>query len=968
MSATHPPRENLPEPKKLPAFFDSGQSRFKSLRHHGDGECQFNNFQPKNIKKINFVAINFKQPVARLVSIFSPTFMRASSWRIGAAGILLLAFGLAGVSTHVAAQTGSKISSTKHNLSRNGPGSVEATSETQVCVFCHTPHNFNVSAAAPLWNRAANPQSYTRYTSSSLDANVIANGFSLQPGGSSQLCLSCHDGMVALGTVNVLPRGTGTPAGGPIAGLTGTIGSYAAAGGLTGSTTGFTRHIGTDLSNDHPISITYNDTLATADGEMFSPGAGPRIAIRTLTVKPDLPLQPTGAGGAGQVQCTTCHDPHLNKDRFLRLNRFQTVTPAGGTFIPASDQICLGCHTKLGTAWSNSVHANSTTANVVYKDVASALRGFPNGKFVWEVGCLNCHDTHTVSGSRRLLREGAGAGPMLSASAPQPGSPANSTLNLVSSIENTCYQCHNTQPNSILGATGTTNLAALAATTGVPDIYSEFQRTVRMPIRTADQSGGTNVETHDIGNANFIECRKLLGNTTGLELAGTHLTAAQKTACDALTGSNDNRHVECTDCHNPHRVIKDSLFNGLGTLQSGLPGKQRTHVAGGTAANLGADGNIASGTLRGTWGVEPSYTTVGQTTVTAATIWPELPTFGVNSVKHGDPGASVSTARTESYLTREYQLCFKCHSNYANSDVAANYPALGNTGGGTPTATNGMVRYTNVAAEFAVRATDPPSTGTDQGEGTNGDGTNSLTSTVCVGGVDCVPAGTTWDTLTPLASTLNHRSWHPVVFPTGRNGIERGNAAFDNIRPPFNVAARIGRQTMHCSDCHGQATSWTDGTGPNLLQAQGPQGSANNFLLKGGWGTGTVLGDLAANTTDVCANCHIGTSSTQSGYNGGHDSGGNMSGSRCTRCHIAVPHGWKNKAFLVNKRCVGTEGGQVTNCVALTNAFTTDLNVAPYYFGARLYFATWRRSRDTGYGSQTTTCSGSGDMTNCTIP
>lgn len=860
---------------------------------------------------------------------------RGGRWKAIAISALF-AIGLAALSTPVAAQT-SRIASTKHNLSLSGPGPVKATSETQVCVFCHTPHAATLTGQAPLWNRTASVQTYTRYTSSSLDANTITDGFSAQPGGSSLLCLSCHDGMIALGNVNVLPRNTGTPVGGPIAGtdVTMPVGS--------GVLTGFTRNLGTDLSNDHPISITYNDALAALDGEMArlttaAPAqrdvntAGALIGIRAIGYKPLLPLEPTGTGNLGQVQCATCHDPHTTKDRFLRLNRFQTTAAPTATFNQANDQICLACHTKLGLSWGQSAHANIADGAYVYKDDASLVRGFPRPsdagapalRRVWEVACLNCHDTHTASGSRRLLREGVGTAPSTTSASFQAGS-ATRPLENVSSIENTCYQCHTTPTISIL------TVPTMTATTGVPNIFTEFARTIRMPIRTAEQfgTGNTNTdEVHDITDADFMETQLKLGR-----------------------GATSNRHVECTDCHNPHRVIKNALFNGLGAAT------QRTHVAGGTAALLGADGNIASGALRGTWGVEPSYTAAGQTTVTASTIWPELPTF---VVKKGDPGVSTSTARTATYLTREYQLCFKCHSNYANSDLASGFPVLGNTGGGTPSGTNGMLRYTNVAAEFAVRATDPPTTGTDQGEGTN-------VSTVC-GGADCVPAGTSWDTNTPLASTLNHRSWHPVVFPTGRSGLERGSATFDNIRPPFNVAARQGLQTMQCSDCHGMGTSWTDGTGPNLAQAQGPHGSTDNFLLKGRWGTTSTLGNLTSNTTELCANCHLGTGSSQSGYNGVHDSGGNMAGSRCMRCHVAVPHGWKNKAFLVNKRCVGTEGGQATNCVALANAYTTDLNAAPYYSGARLYFATWRRSRDAGYNSETSTCSGSGDMTSCAIP
>ena len=40
---------------------------------------------------------------------------------------------------------------TVHNLSVSGPGTVRATSETEVCIFCHTPHNSK--PMSPLWNR-----------------------------------------------------------------------------------------------------------------------------------------------------------------------------------------------------------------------------------------------------------------------------------------------------------------------------------------------------------------------------------------------------------------------------------------------------------------------------------------------------------------------------------------------------------------------------------------------------------------------------------------------------------------------------------------------------------------------------------------------------------------------------------------------------------------------------------------------
>ena len=90
--------------------------------------------------------------------------------------LLLLALALALVPAQ--AQRVSDVRQTRHNLSAAGPGTTKAASESQVCVFCHTPHGSDTSAAVPLWNRTlANPSSYTTYDqlgTSSLDGKVAA--------------------------------------------------------------------------------------------------------------------------------------------------------------------------------------------------------------------------------------------------------------------------------------------------------------------------------------------------------------------------------------------------------------------------------------------------------------------------------------------------------------------------------------------------------------------------------------------------------------------------------------------------------------------------------------------------------------------------------------------------------------------------------------------------------------------------
>lgn len=736
----------------------------------------------------------------------------------------------------------SNVKDTVHNLSSTGTGDVKTNeAETEVCVFCHTPHGATTFPGAPLWNRTVN-DTYTAYTSSSLDAETIMGGSLDSPAGSSKLCLSCHDGTLALGTVNVFAGQTN---------YTFSMNSTTMPDDA-GSLTGFTRNLGTNLTNDHPISLTYDNALAVADGELFSPaaGAGAHIDLRSPGVKPLVPLEPTGAGGAGQIQCATCHDPHIHDPtastsiKFLRLNRFQQGPVADGSFTELNDIVCLACHDKDG--WSTSAHADALAANETYLSGAPNLREIPSGMPVWQAACLNCHDTHTVHGSRRLLREGTD-------SLSDPKSGGNSA------IEETCYQCHSSTP------------IITNASNDVPDIKTDFSLSRHMPITTADQPGAS--EIHDITDIDFSETRLNLGR-----------------------GDLSNRHTECTDCHNPHRVMKDRLFSGnSGDTSEGT----HEHSSGHT--------NIASGVLRGIWGVEPTY---------SGTQFLDLPLS--YQVKDGDGGLGApagATGSSTNYLTREYQVCLKCHSDYAYDDDG-NYPSGGRPIPGDSTGTtvgvNNLTEYTNQAMEFQA------------------------------------PVG---DQGAPNSDT-NHRSWHPVIDKTGRGAqanLGRNMTASANMfLAPWNGAANIGEQTMYCTDCHGSNTA-VGTVVPSGNNPWGPHGSNNNFILKGTWEAGTGSDD-----SGVCFRCHnfegYATNAHQgddngweSGFGGERDSnlhafhaneiGRNL---RCSWCHVAVPHGWKNKALLVNLNDVGPEAGLAAGTEVPITGNNSFYNQGPYYNNAKL--------------------------------
>ena len=165
----------------------------------------------------------------------------------------------------------------------------------EICIVCHTPHNADTTVTdSPLWNHEVTTSTFTLYSSSTLNATPG------QPDGRSKLCLSCHDGTVALDSFGGVTTGT----------------NY-----ITGNA-----NFGTDLSNDHPISITYDTALATTDGGLHDPaitnsGLGSTIANDMLF--------------GNKVECSSCHEVH----NAYGINKLLIKSNAGS-------QLCLTCHNK----------------------------------------------------------------------------------------------------------------------------------------------------------------------------------------------------------------------------------------------------------------------------------------------------------------------------------------------------------------------------------------------------------------------------------------------------------------------------------------------------------------------------------------------------------------------------------------------------------------------------------------------
>lgn len=188
----------------------------------------------------------------------------------------------------VARSSAASIVGTKHDMS------AMTNSSGQVCVACHTPHNAQTAQLVPLWNHTATAATFTLYSS------VTAKSSPGQPTGYSKACLSCHDGTLALDSF-----GGKTPAG---------------AGMITGRA-----KLGTDLSDDHPVSFTYDAALAAAtpNGKLVTPSSASWVDTAKT-----VPLF------AGKLECASCHDAHDNGfGMFLRKSN-------------AGSALCLSCHNQ----------------------------------------------------------------------------------------------------------------------------------------------------------------------------------------------------------------------------------------------------------------------------------------------------------------------------------------------------------------------------------------------------------------------------------------------------------------------------------------------------------------------------------------------------------------------------------------------------------------------------------------------
>ncbi len=157
-----------------------------------------------------------------------------------------------------------------HNLSPASGASVYSQGSLG-CTFCHAPHS-GLGGVSPLWNQTLSKATYTPYSSTT----YVEQG-NTQPtlGVTSSLCLSCHDGTVAVGQ----SAAYGTL---PVTGSMNSVDSF-----------------GTNLGGTHPFSL----VLPMKDASNL---------VASL-VSQGKTADPTGAVKLinGNIECTSCHNPHV---------------------------------------------------------------------------------------------------------------------------------------------------------------------------------------------------------------------------------------------------------------------------------------------------------------------------------------------------------------------------------------------------------------------------------------------------------------------------------------------------------------------------------------------------------------------------------------------------------------------------------------------------------------------------------
>jgi predicted CXXCH cytochrome family protein len=463
-----------------------------------------------------------------------------------------------------------------------GPGSKSPVvgARPDACAYCHAPHS---ASTYGLWNQKLTTKTYTLYNSDT-ERNLAR-----QPklGSDSNKCLSCHDGSVAVGDTiaygQVTMQGLMSPS----------------------------DLLDKSMQTSHPFSL----SVPLRDN----------IDLVASLTKTQKTADPTGAVQLinGNVECTSCHNPHVQAKDSVSLN-FLVKNSSNG-------QLCLACHDPKRTIsghvnpiadWATSAHARSA-------DVISPSAGLGSYTTVARDACIACHAPHNAGATARLLRgvneqdciachNGANVSPMATwanvfpeYATPKVGHPFPSSSNLHDATESTllnnnrhatCVDCHNAHGSEQVGVFplpplirgSQKDIAGVSATDGVTVMtpaINQFENCLRchstsagkkvmsiygyFPVRQVSAGDDLNLVPQFAVSATSSHPVTHISNSTLPQpsLLPAMLNLDGSPSGRAMAANGVGVQILCTDCHNSD---DNREFGGTGA--NGPHGSVYTHI------------------------------------------------------------------------------------------------------------------------------------------------------------------------------------------------------------------------------------------------------------------------------------------------------------------------------------------------------------------------------------------------------
>lgn len=472
-----------------------------------------------------------------------------------------------------------QVRGTPHDLTRGAATSAAPGGATGgPCGYCHASHD----AGPGLSSRPDPGNQHVPYASATMATRPGA------PTGATRACLSCHDGTIAPGQTRISLRqgAAAASAGAPLAAAR-------------------PANLGTDLRRGHPVSFT-----PAPGGDVHPPPAGD--AVR---------LDPSG-----QVQCTSCHDPH----------RQFGGDPTGQFLVKSTRRsaLCLTCHAASAVAAAGSSHASSA------KPFGPAEGNAANAASVADAGCAACHVQHGAQPGERLVRRG-----------PAEGEDAP------------CLRCHaSSVVNVPMGAEYERPYAHARAARGVHDA-AEGRPGAARPLPETSSAAPRHVTCVDCHNPHAAADRAATGGTVGGALAGVWGISQNGQRVDRVRFE----YEVCFKCHG------DSA-NKPQALGRAAPGAPRRAVADANLRRAFDPGAISShpvvapGRNPDVPSLIPPLTT--SSVITCSDCHGSDRGPGVGGPGPRGPHGSIHAGLLERpYLTADltvegptaYALCYKCH-------------------------------------------------------------------------------------------------------------------------------------------------------------------------------------------------------------------------------------------------------------------------------------------------------------------